>query len=300
MLENNIFDTALIFEGGGMRGSYSAGLLNILLEERLHFDYVAGISAGSSLAINYLSRDRLRARRSFVEFALDPEVGGVRSFLKGEGYFRSDYIYGETYMPDAILPFDYETFDANPARLRIGAFEMESGELRYFGRDDISDVHDLMRIVRASSSLPVWMPPTALDGGLYVDGGLGGGIALDIAKREGFRRFFVVLSRPRGYRKSPYRFRRAIKAYFRQYPHVAEAIFNRHTVYNRTLDELEALERAGSAYLVYPDSMPVSNGELNYKKLATAFGLGYWQGRRDAPAWREFLGLSDRNVARAD
>ena len=288
-ITNNIHDSALIFEGGGMRASYTAGILNNLLENELYFDYVAGISAGSSHSVNYLSRDIQRSKRSFVDLVLDPNFGGWGSFFRGEGYFRAQYIYEETPYPDASLPFDFETFMANPARLRIGTFDRDSGELTYYSKDDIHDITDLMKIVRSSSSMPVFMPPTYYKDRCYVDGGLGGGIALNIAKKDGMKKFFVVLTRERGYRKSPVKYRGAIKAYYRKYPLITEALLKRHLVYNQILEELEELESEGKAFLVYPDTMPVSNREVNYQKLMESYRLGYEQGKRDQIKWKGFL-----------
>lgn len=288
-ITNNIHDTALIFEGGGMRASYTAGFLNTLLENEIYIDYVAGISAGSSHSVNYLSRDIVRSKRSFVDLVLDPGFGGWRSFLKGEGYFRAQWIYEETPYPDASLPFDFDTFMANPARLRIGAFDRDSGEIVYYTKDDVRDIKDLMKIVRSSSSMPIFMPPTCYNDHYYIDGGLGGGIALDVAKKDGMKKFFVVLSREKGYRKKPVRYTGVFKAYYRKYPVVAEALLSRHKVYNRILEELEQLESEGRAYLVYPDTMPVSNREVNYQKLSESYRLGYEQGRRDLPKWQKFL-----------
>lgn len=290
-IQSNIKDTALIFEGGGMRASYTAGFLNNLLENQLYFDYVAGISAGSSHTVNYLSRDSERARRSFVEIAQDPNFGGWKSFLKGEGFFRSQYLYEETSLPGGVLPLDFETFMDNPAKLRIGMFERRLGKVVYYSKDDIHEMGDLMKIVRASSSLPVFMPPTHYDGQSFVDGGLGGGIALDIARQDGYRKFFVVLTRERGYRKSPVRFKQSIKAYYRKYPKVAQAMLHRHVIYNKTLDELETLEQQGQAFLVYPETMPVSNREVSFEKLSHSYQLGYAQGKREVPQWKRFLGM---------
>lgn len=290
-LVSNVKDTALIFEGGGMRASYTAGFLNNLLENEIYFDYVAGISAGASSSVNYIARDTVRAKRSFVDLVLEPDFGGWRSFLKGEGFFRSQYIYEETAYPDAPLPLDFDAFMANPAKLRIGAFERSTGEMVYYSKDDIHTMQDLMKIVRASSSMPIFMPPTHFRGRCFVDGGISGGIALDIAKRDGCKKFFVVLTRPKGYRKTPAQFKGFIKAYYRKYPLVAEAMLTRHIAYNETLDELEQLQIEGKAFLVYPDVMPVSNREINYEKLAESYRMGYSQGRRDVHIWKEFLEL---------
>ncbi len=272
-----------------MRASYTAGFLNNLLENELYFDYVAGISAGSSHSANYLSRDIQRAKRSFVDLVLDPNFGGWRSFFRGEGFFRSQYIYEETPYQDASLPFDMETFMNNPAKLRIGAFDRDLGEMKYYSKEDIHNIEDLMKIVRASSSMPVFMPPTNYDGRYYVDGGLGGGIALDAAKADGFKKYFVVLSREKGYRKRPIKYAGAVKQMYRRFPQVAEAMLSRHMVYNNTLEELVQLERDGKAYLVYPEVMPVSNREINYNKLSESYRLGYEQGKRDVVKWMDFL-----------
>jgi len=290
ILESNIKDTALIFEGGGMRASYTAGFLNTLLEAGIYFDYVAGISAGASNSINYLTRDPERAKKSFVDIVLEPDFGGWLSFFKGEGYFRARYIYEETHYPDAALPLDFEVFKANPARLRIGAFEMDSGSMRYFTRDDINSVQDLARIVRCSSTLPFFMPPTTFQQKVYLDGGLGGGLALDIAMRDGFKKFFAVLTRPRGFRKEPLKIPKLVKFYFRKYPHVADALLNSYRKYNQTLEELEQLESEGKAFLVCPDVMPVTSMETSFEKLDESYRLGYRQGQRDLSRWQEFLG----------
>lgn len=290
-IENNIKETALIFEGGGMRASYTAGFLNNLLENGLYFDYVAGISAGSSHSVNYLSRDTQRAKRSFVDLVLDPQFGGWQSFLRGEGFFRSKYIYEDTPYPEAALPFDMRTFMENPARLRIGAFDRDSGEMKYYTKADIRNIEDLAKIVRSSSSMPIFMPPTFYDDHCYVDGGLGGGIPLDIAKKDGMKKFFVILTRPKGYRKTPVKYQGAIKRFYRRYPFVAEAMLNRHIAYNQTLDELEVLEQEGKAFLVYPKTMPVTNREVNYSKLEESYRLGYEQGKREVSEWKEYLSV---------
>jgi predicted patatin/cPLA2 family phospholipase len=103
------------------------------------------------------------------------------------------------------------------------------------------------------------------------------------------KKFFVVLTREKGYRKSPAQFKGFIKAYYRKYPIVVEAMLNRYMIYNQTLEELEQLESEGKAFLVYPEVMPVSSREINYNKLSESYKLGYAQGQRDLPRWKEFL-----------
>ena len=292
-LASNVTDTALIFEGGGMRASLTSAVVGQLLRGEIFFDYVAGISAGSSNLANYLSRDPARARRSFVEFAADPQFGDLRTFVRGDGLFNARYIYEETSEPHQALPFDFATFQANPARFRIGAFHCASGRNVYFGRDDVHEMRDLMVRVRASSSMPILMPHVTIDGDEYLDGALGrsGGIALDAAEADGFERFFVVLTRPRDYVKRPSRAPEFYRRRFRAYPAVADAILKRWHRYNATRRRLFELEAEGRAYLFVPERMPVSNGERSVARLRMAHELGRAQARRELPAWRRFLGL---------
>ena len=151
----------------------------------------------------------------------------------------------------------------------------------------------LMRKVRASSTMPILMPMPVIDGEHYVDGALGtsGGIALDAAKADGYARFFVVTTRPRGYRKKPEKRPGLYRRYFREYPAVADAILNRWRHYNDTLDELEALEAAGRAYVFRPVDMRIGNSEKRLDRLDAAFHAGRMQAAGEVGRWKEFLGL---------
>lgn len=288
----NIDDVALVFEGGGMRASYTSAVCVTLLREGLRFPYVAGISAGASNAVNYLSQDPVRARRSFVEFSADPRMGGILSYLRGEGMFNARYIYQETSGPHDALPFDWDTFRENPASMRVSAFQCRTGREITWSERDIRVSMDLMLRVQASSTMPMLMPPVEIDGELYLDGAIGpsGGIPLPAAQRDGYERFFVVLSQPRGYRKQPPRLPLIYRRRFARYPAVIDGITKRWHRYNEVLRQLLELEAQGRALLFFPDVMPVSNGERDVRKLAAAHELGLAQSRRELPRWREFLG----------
>lgn len=292
-LTSNVTDTALIFEGGGMRASYTSAAAVALLRAGIHIDWVAGISAGASNAVNYLSRDAWRARHSFVDFAADPQFGDWRTFVRGQGLFNAAYIYGRAGLPGGPMPFDWETFRANPARLRVGAVRCDDGEPVFWTEADMAEPLDMMVRVRASSTMPGLMPFPVIDGVAYADGALGpsGGIPLDAAEADGFEKFLVVLTRPRGYVKRPARVPRVYQQVFRRYPAVAERILQRWRGYNETRERLFELEREGRAVLFVPDRMPVANGERRPARLSAAHDLGLAQARRDLPRWREFLGL---------
>lgn len=292
-LTSNVTDTALVFEGGGMRAAYTSAVVATLVESGVFVDWVGGISAGASNTVNYLSRDPWRARHSFTDFAADPNFGDWRTFVRGRGLFNAEYIYEQTSAPDQALPLDWATYRDNPARFRIGAFDCTSGETVHWGRDDITQMRDLMVRVRASSTMPVVMPPVTIDGRVYVDGALGpaGGIALDAARADGFDRFLVVLTQRRDYVKRQLSTEWYYRRHFRRYPMVVDALRTRHLRYNATREELFELERAGKAYLFVPEVMPIGNGERNLAKLRVTYALGLDQARRELPAIREFLGL---------
>ena len=287
-----IGDTALIFEGGGMRASLTSAVVVTLLEAGLSFDWVAGISAGASNTVNYLSRDARRARRSFVEFAADDQFGGMKHFLRGEGLFNAEYIYQRAGVEGAALPFDWTTFSASESQMRIIAFDAESGTEVVWTQDDVPRVEDLMVRVRASSTMPGLMPPVHLDGHVYVDGAMGpdGGIALSQAQAEGFEKFVIILTQERGYRKEPQRFPAVYRGIFRRYPAVADALLTRWTRYNETRERVFALEEEGRAHVFAPEIMPVANSTRDLSRLAAAHRMGLSQSRRELPALREFVG----------
>ncbi|HCX03130.1 MAG TPA: patatin family protein, partial [Clostridiales bacterium] len=203
--------------------------------------------------------------------------------------FRAKYLYEEACLEDAFLPFDFETFKKNPAEVRIGAFNRRTGKQKYFTKDDIKSISDLMKIVRCSSSLPFFMPPTYYKEEYYVDGGIAGGIALDIALKDGYEKFFVVLTREKGYIKEPKKFIGLMRILYREYPRLLRAMEKRHIIYNKTMEKLKELEKEGKAYLVYPASMPVDYKETNYEKLEYSYNLGYKQGKEEVERWKEFL-----------
>lgn len=292
-LAPNVPGAALVFEGGGMRASLTSAVVVRLIQHAIRFPFVSGISAGSSNTANYLAQQAGRARRSFVEFANDPKLGDLRTFARGDGLFNAKYIYEETGLPDQALPFDWDTFQANPAECRLGGFDADSGEQVWWSKDDFHEMNDLMVRVRASSTMPVLMPPVHLDGRVYVDGALGpsGGIPIDIAEASGYEKFFVVLTRERSYLKRPERFPAFYRRYFRRHPAVADALEHRWHRYNATREHLFELERAGKAYLFVPERMPVSNGERNVRKLRAAHELGLRQFDRELPKIQEFFGI---------
>ena len=291
----HIDDTALVFEGGGMRGAFTAGIVATLIEEGIDFPHVSGISAGSSNTVNYVSRDAKRAHDTFTTVADSPDFGGFRHWIEGRGMFNVDYLYDEIAQPDGDAPLDLDTFLANPAEVRIGAFNATRGEEVWFTKDDMRTVEEVGRCVRASSTLPIIMPTVTIDGDTYVDGALGpnGGIPLDAPMRDGYRKFFVVLTRPRDFVKTPTKpgVCSALRLAFPRLPSIAEAVARRTVAYNAARRKLFQLEEQGRALIVTPGDLGIDKMEMNVDRLEDAYDAGGARARADLPRWEAFLGL---------
>ena len=291
-LTSNIFDCALVFEGGGMRASYTAAVVNTLLDNGIFFDHVYGVSAGASNTVNYLSRDTWRSHASFVDLVEDPRFGGWGSFLQHKGFFNAKYIYQEAGKPGGALPFDWDTFSSNPAKLTISGFERDTGRTCYWTREDMPTLDDLTLRVRASSTLPIVMPPVKVDGRVCYDGGLGVGYGLlaEKALADGHKRLFVVRTRPRDYRK-PQAHSKSVERFYWRRPYMRKAISTRNAAYNAACDLIESLEEEGRAFVFYAEDQMCENSTTDRALLQRNFEAGLAQAQRDLPRLLAFLGI---------
>lgn len=285
----NAHDTALIFEGGGMRNSYTAACVKKLIDNGVEFGWVGGVSAGASHAVNFLSLDSFRAVESFVDFAKNPSFGGLSSMLRGTGYFNAEFIYEKA--ADQDLPFDFETFSSNPTPLNLSAVNALTGETVVWTRDDINQVEDLLVRVRASSTLPLIMPMRHIDGVPFVDGAMGdsGGIVIEEAEKAGFEKFLFVGTKPRGFVRPEVKRKAGVRGFFRKYPSVAEAMISRPAKYNASKQRLLELEQEGRAQLFFPEDMQITSTERNVMKLRANYQAGKQQMYSEWPAWKKFL-----------
>lgn len=297
-LTTNVPGVALVFEGGGFRASYTAGIANVLLDQGIYFPFVCGLSAGASHAVDYVSQDRDRVRRSFVDYALLNDHNGPKSLLEGNGYFDADYDYvGCT--QDGFMPYDWQTFQANPADVSIQSFQRDTGKTVVFRKSDMDEELTMFNMVRMSSTLPGLMHPIPYKGEVMMDGGLGlgAGIPTRLAELAGYDRFVLVTTRPRGYRKEPPNaaYRVYISGIRKRYPYLAEALETRWQRYNDELDRMLELERTGKCLIIRPESMYAKSTTTNVEVLRDSYLLGYEQGVRELPRLREFC-FGDRDA----
>lgn len=277
-----------------MRAVFSAAMVEALLESDVNFGWVCGNSAATSHVANYVSRTIERMRKTFTTFPSDPNFGGWRAWLRGDGFFNAGYIYGEAGMPSQPMGMDWDVFNQSPVRYRISGFNGRTGITKHWGKEDIHTPEDFLLRARASSTLPVFMPAVEIDGEPWFDGAFGptGGIPIDAAQQDGFDRFLVIMTRTRMYRKSAAgRATWLLRHTHKQFPALLESMKDRHIRYNETRDYLFELERQGKAYLFIPEFMKINNQDRNPVKLSLAYQEGLAQARREMPAIREFLGL---------
>ncbi len=288
-LESNVFKTALLFEGGSMRAAYTCAVAAELLEQGIYFDNVYGVSAGSSNTANYVSRDIWRTVASFTEFVNMSNIGDWKTFLAHKGLFNAHYIYQEAGMPQGAMPFDFETFKANPAKVTIPAFERDTGRDVFFQKEDMATLEDLMIRVRASSTIPIFMPPPKINGQYCYDGGfaVGGGLPLERILADGFEKIFVVRTRKRGYRKTDSS--SWAKTFFWRHPAMRDAVLTRTARYNEACNHLDALERNGKAYVFYCDELTLSGTERDFNELYRNYESGRAQIKREWSALMKFL-----------
>lgn len=293
-LESNVFKTALFFEGGSMRGSYTSAVAAYLLEQGVYFDNVYGVSAGSSNTVNYLSRDIERTRDSFTTFIGDPRIGSLKTVLTGRGMFDAQFIYQEAGRADGDFPFDFDTFSANPAKCCLVAIDRDTGEDLYFTKQDMHSIEDVMLRVRASSTLPLAMRMPTVEGHPCFDGGFarGGGLPLRKIEEDGFEKVVVIRSRKRGYRKQKYL--GWANAWYWRRPMLRDAMTSRWVRYNESCDLLDRWEREGRAYVFYCDDLSIASMERDVDALLASHAAGYAQIQRDFPQLMRFIEDAER------
>lgn len=276
----------LVLEGGGMRGVYTAGVLEYFLRRELRFPYVVGVSAGACNACSYISRQPGRNRQVTIGYVGDSRYLSVRNLFRERSMFGMKFIFDE--IPKNLVPFDYDAFYQAPERFVVGATDAHTGEPVY---EEKRAGIDLMPFVQASSSLPFASVPVQRDGRVLFDGGISDPIPLAKSAADGNRKHVVVLTRPEGYLKKPFRFERLARMKYPRYPGLVLALVNRYRLYNDTLAEVERMERKGSAFVFRPSTaMPIGRMEKKPDRLEALYQLGSRDAEQQYAALSEWLG----------
>ena len=263
--------SALVLEGGGMRGVFTCGVLDYLMDNKIRFPYSVGVSAGACNGLSYMSHQRGRGKYSNIDLLAKYKYMGIRPFLKGRGLIDQKLLFHR--FPDRILPYNYKAYAENPNRFEMVTTDCLSGRPCYW--EEKVDERRIIDIVKASSSLPYACPIIYVDGKPMLDGGIVDSIPLQRAYDQGYENCVVVLTRNRGYRKSD---REVIVPHFiyKEYPRLRVALRNRNKVYNEQLEMVERLEDEGKIKVIRPlKPIVVDRMETNVRKLTDLYEEGY-------------------------
>ena len=263
--------TALVLEGGGMRGVFTCGVLDFFMDHNIYFPYTVGVSAGASNGLSYMSHQRGRAKIANIDLLDKYHYIGLKYLFTQRNIMDYKLMFQD--FPECIIPYRYDVYAANPCRFESVTTDCLTGKAEYW--EEKHDEKRIIDIVKASCSLPFGCPIAYVDGRPMLDGGIADSIPFERAFSQGYEKVVVVLTRNAGYRKSenkPY-----IPSFFyRQYPLLREAIRARGQMYNRQLDQLEELERQGKAVVIRPvNPIEVGRMERNVEKLQKLYDEGY-------------------------
>lgn len=244
----------LVLEGGGIRGAYTAGVLDVLARESLPLSTVYGISAGACNGLSFLSGQVGRNREIFSQYIEDKRYVSFSNLLRGGSMFGFDFIFGELFHD--LLPFDYEAFFSNPIGYQAGATDLETGKIVYFSKEELGE-H--MEAVRASSAQPFLAHPIHFAGKKLLDGGPGEAIPLPKALQDGNRKNIIVLTRDATFRRSekPEYPRAMIQTRYWRYPAFIDTLMHRGEHYNALRSQCFKEEAQCNAIVICP-SQPIT------------------------------------------
>lgn len=261
--------TALVLEGGAMRGIYTTGVLDVFLDKGIKFDAVIGVSAGAIHGCTYVAEQNGRNIRYYKKYRSDKHFMSVYSLITTGDIVGKDFCYRQ--IPDILDPFDYETFKNSPTKFYAVVTDVEKGKPAYVL---INDIKKHMEYLRASASMPMVSRIVEAGGRKLLDGGVTDSIPVEAAKKLGYDRIVVVLTRCKGYKKG-YEGGRLPRFMYRNYPDMVKAIENRHVMYNRETALVEELENSGDIIAVRPSrKVDIGRMERNVDRIEEMYQLG--------------------------
>ncbi len=270
----------LVLEGGAMRAIYTAGVLDVFMEEGIWPDGLMGVSAGAIHGSVYLGNQPGRTIRYYKKYCNHWRFMSLRSLLLTGSVVGEKFCYHD--LPDRLDPFDYDTFANSKVAYYAVCTDLETGEAVY---QRCTDLRKEMDYMRASASMPYVSKIVKRDGRKLLDGGVADSIPVDAFRRMGYDRNIVVLTQPKGYEKKPQN-PKLPRLFYRKYPKFADTLIRRHALYNAALRRIEELEKSGEIFVIRPsENLGIRRMEHDASKLEAQYNLG----RRDALAKLEEL-----------
>ena len=285
----SIKKATLVLEGGATRGVFTSGVLDLLMEKEIYTSHVIGVSAGACNALSYVSRQPGRIRDCMIP--KEKDLGyyyGIRDFVKEKSIMNMDMIFDR--YPKEIYPFDFDSYFKSEIECQLVTTNCVTGKAEYM--TERKDRERLMKICRASCSMPLLTPIVNVDGVPYLDGGLADSVPIRRAESMENEKIVVVLTKNAGYRKQTVSkgMQKIYRRAYRSYPALIRTIFRRSFEYNKTMNYLDQLEKKGKVFVIRPQVKPVSRLERNTETLHAFYEHGYKLMERKLDALREYLG----------
>ena len=263
--------TGLVLEGGAMRGLFSAGVIDVLMEHGIHFDGIVGVSAGAAFGCNMKSRQAGRAIRYNTKFANDWRYCSLRSLLTTGDIFGGEFCYH--YLPKHLDIFDNDAFDQNPQEFYAVCTDVETGEPIYQRLMKADD--ECYEWIRASASMPLASKIVRIKGRKVLDGGISDSIPLKFMQRQGYEKNLVVTTQPAGYVKKKNALLPLMRLSLHRYPHFLDAVAHRHEMYNAQLEYVAEQERIGNAFVLRPEAtLTIGHITHDANKMRETYNIG--------------------------
>lgn len=261
----------LVLEGGGLRALFTAGILDVMMEENLTFEGLIGVSAGATFGCNFKSKQPGRALRYNLRFIGDPRYMGWRTLLKEGNLVSAEFSYHT--MPTELDIFDTKTFAANPMEFHVVCTDVYTGKPIY---KEIKEAnYNGMEWLRATASLPIVSKPVEIDGYTLLDGGISDSIPLKHFQEMGYQHNIVILTQPTGFEKKRTKLMPAFRIFTRRYPAIVKGMSERHLMYNEQLEYVKQQAKEGHTLLITPPcALPIGRTEQNEQKMRKIYQMG--------------------------
>ena len=277
--------SGLVLEGGAMRGLFTCGIIDVMMEAGIKPDGLIGVSAGAAFGCNYKSWQPGRAIRYNMRFAKDSRYSGLKSLLTTGDYFNAQFAYH--IVPTQYDLFDDRTFEESPMEFIVVCTDVETGEPLYKRIDKSNPItYDW---IRASASMPLASRVVELEGSKVLDGGIADSIPLEYFEKIGYKRNVVILTQPEDYVKKHNRLMLLMRIALRKYPKLIEAMDRRHLMYNRQLEYVREAERKGRCLVIRPDSkLPIGHISHDPEEMKRVYDIGRELGKRKLNEIKDF------------
>lgn len=265
--------------GGGCRGAYAAGVFDYFMDHDITFDLGIGVSAGSANLASFIAQQPLRNYQFYTEYALRPEYMGMSNFIKKKSFIGLDYIYSTLSNSGGESPLNYSTLLQNPMEFLVVASEAETGNPKYFDKDDLKQ--DNYDILKASSAIPYVCPPYIINGTSYYDGALTDPVPIKKAFEMGCDKVVLILTLPIEKQRNSKQDKFLSDRIRKNYPLAADKLEHRAELYNSCIIDARKYQRDGKLLIISPDdTCGVSTLSRNKNNLISLYQKGYKDGEK--------------------